>query len=160
MSEQPMADAATRWRKGIERLTAERALWFGLAGLAAIGVVIVRHYGEGVDEWHNAFFGWAFVHAYENYSLLTNPGIDYFNGPFFMMIWVVVGQALHWAIPSWMLVDGRHFTTFMTFIVGLWLMYKLCLRFTSPRIALLTVALFASQPVLFGHAFLNQKDTP
>lgn len=155
-----MADVVTRWRKGIERLTAERALWFGLAGLAVIGVVIVRHYGEGVDEWHNAFFGWAFVHAYENYSLLTNPGIDYFNGPFFMMIWVVVGQALHWAIPSWMLVDGRHFTTFMTFIVGLWLMFKLCLRFTSPRIALLTVALFASQPVLFGHAFLNQKDTP
>jgi hypothetical protein len=155
-----MAEAAAGSRKGFERLTAGRVLWIGLAALAVLGVLIVRHYGEGVDEWHNVFFGWAFVHAYENYNLLTNPGIDYFNGPFFMMIWVVVSQALHWAIPSWMLVDGRHFTTFITFIVGLWLLYKLCLRFTSPRTALLTTALFASQPVLFGHAFLNQKDTP
>lgn len=142
------------------RLEAGRVLWIGLAVLLVLGVAIVRHYGEGVDEWHNAVYGWAFVHAYEKFNLLTNPGIDYFNGPFFMMIWVVVSQALQWAVPTWMLVDGHHFTTFVTFLVGLWLLYRLCLRFVSPRMALLTVALFASQPVLFGHAFINQKDTP
>jgi hypothetical protein len=147
-----------RWR--LKQLTAGGALWIGLIGLAVIGVIILPHYGEGVDEWSNYFFGWSFVHAYEDYGLLTNPGIHYFNGPFFMMIWVIVSQALHWAIPSWMLVDGRHFTTFVTFLVGLWLLYRLCMRFMAPRVALLTTALFATQPVLFGHAFINQKDTP
>lgn len=135
-------------------------MWIGLACLALLGVLIVRHYGEGVDEWHNAFYGWAFVHAYETSNLLTNPGIDYFNGPFFMMIWVVVSQALHWVISAWMLVDARHFTTFVTFLAGLWLLYRLCLRFVTPEMALLTTALFACQPLLFGHAFINQKDTP
>ncbi len=152
--------ASNNSRERLGWLTPGQWLFVGLLGMAMLGSAILRHYGEGVDEWHNAFFGWAFVHAYENYNLLTNPGIDYFNGPFFMMVWVVASQALHWAIPSWMLVDGRHFTTFLTFLAGVWFFYRLCLRFIPPRMALLTTVLFASQPVLFGHAFINQKDTP
>jgi hypothetical protein len=132
----------------------------GLVILGILGAVIAPHYGEGVDEWHNAFYGWAFVHAYENFNLLTNPGINYYNGPFFMMLWVVISQALQWLVPGWVITDARHFTTFLTFLIGLWLFYRLCLHFMSARTALFTTTLLTLQPVIFGHAFLNQKDTP
>jgi hypothetical protein len=141
-------------------LTSGQWLAAGLFGMAVLGIIVLTHYGEGVDEWQNYTYGWAFVHAYERANLLTNPGIRYYNGPFFMMIWVVASQAIHWLIPSWMLVDGRHFTTFVTFLFGVWLLYRLSLRFMRPPGALFVTALFATQPVLFGHAFINQKDVP
>jgi len=149
-------------KTGFWRLHLDSAHWLlvGLAAVAIIGAFVVRDYGQGLDEAINSAYGWRFLHTYETGSLLSNPQIDYYNGPFFMMLWVLGGQVFHWAIPSWLVVDGRHFTTFMTFLVGLWFFFRLSRRFVSPRIGLLTTALFASQPLIFGHAFINQKDIP
>lgn len=155
-----MMDASPETVSDAHRRRASRILLVGLGALLVVGVLIVRDFGEGVDEWHNAFYGWAFLHAYEDGHFLSNPDIQYFNGPLFMMIWVAASQALHGLISAWSVIDGHHLTVFLTFVAGLWFFYRLCCRFVSPGPALVTTSLFALQPLVFGHAFINQKDTP
>jgi hypothetical protein len=46
------------------------------------------------------------------------------------------------------------------FAVAVGCLYVLALRLVAPTSALLAAALFATQPLLFGHAFINQKDIP
>ncbi|GAB4546696.1 MAG: glycosyltransferase family 39 protein [Anaerolineales bacterium] len=53
-----------------------------------------------------------------------------------------------------------HFVNFLTFQLGVYFLYRLARRFTSPRAALAAAALFAWQPLLWGHAFINPKDPP
>ena len=52
------------------------------------------------------------------------------------------------------------FSNYLTFLIACLCLYVLCLRFVPRRVALLTSAFFFTQPLLFGHAFINQKDTP
>ncbi len=145
---------------GQTRLRGSSILLIGLSGMALIGVLIIQQFGEGVDEFRNYLIGWQFIHTYETVNPLSNPGINYYNGPFYMMIWAASSQALHAFIPAWKEIDGGHFTNLITFLVGLRLFYGLCQRFTSSGISLLATLLFATQPLMFGLGILDQKDTP
>lgn len=142
------------------RLDPQYILLIGLLALAVVGFVLLPSFGASTDEWVNSSIAWEFIHLYETNAFTVGPEVDYFNGTFFFMVWVAVGRAVAAIVPSLSVVDGRHFVTFVTFLVGLWLFFKLALRFLSPRVSLIIVALFATQPLLFGHAFVNQKDTP
>jgi hypothetical protein len=53
-----------------------------------------------------------------------------------------------------------HLVNFLTFQLGIYLFYRFTVRFVNPKAALATTALFASQPLLWGHAFINPKDIP
>jgi hypothetical protein len=53
-----------------------------------------------------------------------------------------------------------HLINFLTFLLGVYFLYKICERFIQPWAAFATSALFASQPLLWGHAFINPKDMP
>jgi 4-amino-4-deoxy-L-arabinose transferase-like glycosyltransferase len=48
----------------------------------------------------------------------------------------------------------------MTFLLGGCFLYTLCARLMSRRAALLAAGLFLTQPLLWGHAFINPKDIP
>ena len=53
-----------------------------------------------------------------------------------------------------------HLVNFLTFqLIGVGCLYWLMLRWLRPPAALFAAALFASQPLLWGHAFINPKDT-
>lgn len=54
----------------------------------------------------------------------------------------------------------QHLLSFLTFQLGVAALYMLALRWMSPVAAFGTVLLFAAQPVLWGHAFINPKDIP
>jgi hypothetical protein len=56
--------------------------------------------------------------------------------------------------------DGWHLVNFLCFQGTVWLVYALARRWVSPWAAFGAAALFSSQPVLWGHAFINPKDTP
>jgi 4-amino-4-deoxy-L-arabinose transferase-like glycosyltransferase len=56
--------------------------------------------------------------------------------------------------------DAWHLVNFLTFLLGVYFIYKICERFVQPWAAFATSALFASQPLLWGHAFINPKDSP
>jgi hypothetical protein len=56
--------------------------------------------------------------------------------------------------PSW------HLINFLSFQAGIIFFYLLCLRWMSRRAAFTATLLFSTQPILWGHAFINPKDIP
>ena len=123
-------------------------LWFG------------NDYGESLDEAANAESGAQALLAYSGSG-------DYFSlpsladhGPVYFMAFVSTSRALHALVPNWSLSDGRHLTNYLMFLAGVLSFYSICLRFMPRSYAGITTILFATQPLLFGHAFINQKDIP
>jgi 4-amino-4-deoxy-L-arabinose transferase-like glycosyltransferase len=53
-----------------------------------------------------------------------------------------------------------HLVNFLTFQLGVYLLYRLAKRWVSKTSAVIAAALFAWQPLLWGHAFINPKDPP
>ncbi len=53
-----------------------------------------------------------------------------------------------------------HLTNFLFFQFGVFFLYKLASRWMSRWAAFGAAALFSFQPLLWGHAFINPKDTP
>jgi hypothetical protein len=56
--------------------------------------------------------------------------------------------------------DLWHLVNFFTFQVGVLLLYGICLRWVKPWSAFAAALLFSTQPVLWGHAWINPKDIP
>lgn len=57
-------------------------------------------------------------------------------------------------------VAAWHLINFLTFQLGVYFLYRLSLRWIKPAAALASAALFAWQPLLWEHAFINPKDPP
>jgi hypothetical protein len=150
--------AADIWRV----FSASRYGWLllGCGILLILGLVFLQDYGTSIDEQPNSYYGQLFLHAYETGNLLRSPGIDYFNGPFYFMLFTITTRIFRVLHPAWLATDGLHLTNFLTFLVGIFFFYRFSLRLLSRNLALLLAALFAFQPVLLGHAFINPKDTP
>jgi hypothetical protein len=50
--------------------------------------------------------------------------------------------------------------TFLSFVMGVFSFYRLCRRLVDPVPAMAATLLFSTQPILWGHAFINPKDIP
>jgi hypothetical protein len=53
-----------------------------------------------------------------------------------------------------------HLVNFLTFLLGVYFIYRLGLRWMSNWAAFGAALLFSTQPLLWGHAFINPKDIP
>ena len=53
-----------------------------------------------------------------------------------------------------------HLVNFLTFLLGVYFIYRLSLRWMGEWAAFGAAALFSTQPLLLGHAFINPKDMP
>ena len=53
-----------------------------------------------------------------------------------------------------------HLINFLFFQFGVYFLYRLAFRWVKPAAAFAATALFAWQPLLWGHAFINPKDAP
>jgi hypothetical protein len=53
-----------------------------------------------------------------------------------------------------------HLINFLFFQLGIYFLYRLATRWVSRSAAFATTLLFATQPLLWGHAFINPKDPP
>lgn len=53
-----------------------------------------------------------------------------------------------------------HLTNFLFFELGMLFFYLLCKRWMRPPAAAIASALYLTQPVVWGHAFINPKDMP
>jgi len=51
-----------------------------------------------------------------------------------------------------------HLINFITYLLGVYFIYRLCERFMRPWAAFAASALFTFQPLLWGHGFINPKD--
>ncbi|MFZ5821235.1 MAG: hypothetical protein ACOYYJ_15170, partial [Chloroflexota bacterium] len=137
--------------------------WLILLALAALGVLLTPHYGESWDELKFYKYADLSLQAYATWptaGAVPEFGNTYDNyGPAYVMLVTLGARALQIAIP-WSLSDLRHLLYFFTFLAGVWAFHALAKRFLSQTAALGATALFATQPLFWGHAFISPKDIP
>jgi len=82
------------------------------------------------------------------------------KGPIYWVFAKLGGDLIQSVKPNLTHIQAWHYIHFLTFILSVIALYSICLRFLSPEYSFLTAALFNTQPLLFGHAFINPKDIP
>lgn len=121
-----------------------------------IGVVVVRDYGASWDDPKRYAYATNSLKAY----LGQGGDIDDDKGPFFVMLARIGTEAIIRMLPGWQPMDGWHLMSFLSFLLGVISFYAISLRLCSARAAFTTTLLFCTQPLLWGHAFINSKDIP
>ena len=121
-----------------------------------IGVLLFNDYGESWDE--------QLRYNYAARSLMAYTGADKSlideKGAFYVMIAKLGSDVLQRIDSGLNPIEAWHFIHFLSFVLGLFFLYRLCLNFLSKTAAFGTVLLFNTQPLLWGHAFINPKDIP
>jgi hypothetical protein len=130
-----------------------------------LGLITANHYGEGIDEENLFIYGGNSLSAYT--KLINNQSVKNFGpsnlkyyGPSYLITGRIVTAILQPVFPHWTTSDIWHFVSFLTYQIGLLFLFALCRRLMGKWAAFAAVLLFASQPVLWGHSFINQKDIP
>lgn len=114
-------------------------------------------FGDSADENTRYNFALESIARYSN--LEPNPRIGD-KGPIYFVLAKIGGDLIRLINPSLSNIQAWHYSHFLSFILATIAFYSICLHFLSPQIAFITSALFNTQPLLFGHAFINPKDIP
>ena len=137
--------------------------WLFLLAAVIVGLAVTRQYGESWDE--QQFFKYAdrALQAYASWwqsGTVPITGNTYDNyGPAYVMLVTILARLLGLVLP-WIRSDLRHLVYFATFAVGLWAFKRLCERWLSRATAVGATLLLATQPLIWGHAFISPKDLP
>lgn len=137
------------------------------------GLLTFRHYGLSWDEPLFYAYGDAIGYAYSLQEHLSGDfdlnraygpsGDDHkTRGPAYLILTRNLVYGLQ-ALTGLRQREAWHLVNFVTFQVGAALIYLLTLRLSNPKnrwAALSSAALFSTQPLLWGHAFINPKDPP
>lgn len=134
-----------------------------LACLFLAGLLTFNRYGESWDDLSLQKYAAKSINAYSTFPQegivnLTREDLGFY-GPFFVMLTDVLSKSLS-AILPFSLPDLRHLVYFLAYFAGVLAFYSIAKRWLSDLPALGATLLFATQPVLWGHAFINPKDTP
>jgi 4-amino-4-deoxy-L-arabinose transferase-like glycosyltransferase len=134
-----------------------------------IGLFTFRNYGLSWDEPLFYDYAKALGYAYSPQEWLSGnfnlenaygpSGTDHANrGP----AYIILAQPFVSALESFGTDNASawHLVNFLAFQLGVYLLYRLAKRWMSTSAALASAALFAWQPLLWGHAFINPKDPP
>jgi hypothetical protein len=76
------------------------------------------------------------------------------------MLTRIISKTVIQIFPAIHEVDVQHFVYFLSFLVGVWAFYHLATRWMSQNAAFGATILFMTQPLFWGHAFINPKDIP
>jgi hypothetical protein len=128
--------------------------------MVLVGIRIVTAYGQSWDEYNNYTYGEKSLNSYTNGTFLQDQGEDYFHGTFYFMLFSVTSRFFSDLIGQWSLVDGRHFTNYLAFLGTAFWFYLLAFRLMDRLWATITMLIFLTQPLYFGHSFINPKDIP
>jgi len=129
--------------------------------IALMGAIITPHYGESWDELKfykyadtalSAYITWP---AQGSVAIFGNTYDNY--GPAYVMLVTLAARPLQFIFTE---SDSRHYLYFITFLAGIWAFHELAKRWLTLSAALFSTLLFATQPVLIGHAFISPKDIP
>jgi hypothetical protein len=129
-----------------------------------MGMLTLDDYGESWDELKLYDYAADSLNAYATWSqhgTIPVTGDRFENyGPFFVMLTRIITKTIEQLAPAVQEVDIQHFVYFLTFLLGVWAFHRLALRWMSASAAFGATLLFMTQPVLWGHAFINPKDIP
>lgn len=144
--------------------TIKRPIFLLLSITLFAGLFLFDNYGQSWDEPD--------IYRYDDYALdvylyfwhpQDMPNFDTnldFYGPAFFMLATLLARGLTAFLPSMTDIDAWHLVYFVTFLIGVYLLYLLAKRWLSEWSAFGVALLFLTQPLLWGHAFINPKDTP
>ena len=134
-----------------------------------IGLFIFRDYGLSWDEPLFYSYGDALGYAYtpsnwfrSNFDLNNSYGASgedhKTRGPAYLFLArnFVYGLKTLGSDPA----SSWHLINFLFFQLGIYFLYRISKRWMKPSAAFATVVLFSTQPLLWGHAFINPKDPP
>ncbi|RPI90162.1 MAG: hypothetical protein EHM40_19055 [Chloroflexi bacterium] len=138
-------------------------LWF-ISNLL-IGLIIVRDFGISYDEPNYYLYAQNSVDAYRSFFALAYLPVfgpyDLPNyGPAFIIFPEVAIRFLKSIFPNTLAADVWHFSYFFLFQLGGLCLYSLARRWFNSWSAWGVLLLYTSQPLLWGHAFMNPKDIP
>lgn len=129
-----------------------------------IGLFTLTSYGESWDELK--LYDYA-SNSQEAYITWTQHGTipvtgDRFEnyGPAFVMFTRIITKTLTRIFTNVQEVDVHHLVYFLSFLVAAWAFYRLAIRWMSRNAAFGATLLFITQPLFWGHAFINPKDIP
>jgi hypothetical protein len=140
----------------------DRFILLLLAISLLLAAFTLTDYGESWDD-HS-------LRKYADYSLRTyqtwrEQGLmpitekDLGNyGPAYMMTVLIASRALSFLPINE--ADIRHIFYFLTHLAGVWAFYALAQRWLTQTAARYATLLYVTQPLFWGHAFMNPKDTP
>ena len=135
-----------------------------------IGIFTFQDYGMTWDENLYYQYGEAIGYAYSIPARLNGDfdidrafgpsGDDHrIYGPVYLLITRIPVLALH-NLTGIDIVALWHLFNFITFLLGVFYLYKLSLRWLKPTSAFWTALFYLTQPLLWGHGFINPKDPP
>ena len=135
-----------------------------LVVLFALGLALTPHYPESWDEASKRAYADYAIHAYQyffhpNDLPLHGNELNYY-GPAYFMLAAFCSRMILALAPSWTIVNAWHFVYFVTFLAGAYILYLLSRRFVDEWAAFGAAVLYCAQPLVWGHAFINPKDTP
>lgn len=133
-----------------------------------IGIFTFQDYGYSWDEPLFYEYADALQYAYspqnwfdENFDLQNAFGAsasDHANrGPAYIIIVYPIVSFLKLFLDN---ASAWHLINFLTFQLGVYLFYRFASRFVETWSAFIATVFFASQPVFWGHSFINPKDIP
>ena len=137
------------------------------------GLATLTHYGASWDE-HLQYKQYA-RHAIDSYRLWFREGraegqwegldessgvVKDFHGPSFVMIVELLTRLVLYLHPGWQATDLRHLIHFLAFLIGVISLYFIARRWLGEWASFGVALLFISQPLFWGHAFINPKDMP
>jgi hypothetical protein len=121
-----------------------------------VGSFVVADYGQSQDEHLRLRYADKSLSAYSGAERRLSDE----KGAFYVMLALVGSRAVNHLRPEWLAIDAWHFMHFLTFLMGVFFLYRICLRFVNQWAAFAAALLFNTQPLLWGHAFINPKDIP
>ncbi len=129
-----------------------------------IGVFTAKDYGESWDE--SLIFDYAH-YSIQAYQYILHPqelqpfvrDLDYY-GPAYFVLADISSKLINQLEPFSSIITARHFVYFCTFLAGVLVLYLLSKRWMGRWAAFGAALLFATQPLIWGHSFINPKDTP
>ena len=130
-----------------------------------IGIATLGDYGESWDEARLYLYGDQSINAYQalfNKNIRVDFGDDdlRYYGPAYFMGMSMLVRGAHNIFPQTPEIDLWHIGNFICLQSGLVCFYFLARRYINVAPALATMALLATQPLIWGHGFINPKDIP
>ena len=127
------------------------------------GLFTFNQYGESWDDKSLQKYTAKSINAYTTWKQEGEVNLIRedlaFYGPFYVMFADIISKYFATLLP-FTITDLRHLVYFLTYFIGIWAFYKIAKHWLSQIPAIGATLLFATQPVLWGHAFINPKDTP
>ena len=129
-----------------------------------VGILIAKDYGESWDEPNIFIYANYSFQAYQHFLhpqdlQLFSGDLNYY-GPAYFMLAGALSNLINLLAPSLSGVTVWHFIYFSTFLACVLMLYLLSRRWMSQWAAFGAAFLFTSQPLMWGHSFINPKDNP